>query len=119
MNPNLTSTLEVPASPFLGAGLLTDAAVPAQQEQPIPGLISPFAEALVTSASEEQELFTELMSELEDESFDDAVEALVDEAAALHLSSPWATESESRSHRLDAWAARLTADGHRLLEHLE
>ncbi len=118
MDPHI-ETLEAPASPFLGSGFLADVAAPAQQEQPIRGLVSPFAEALVTSASEEEQLFTELMSELEDESFDDALEALVDEAAALHLSSPWSSESETGSHQLDAWASRLTADAQRLLEHLE
>jgi len=118
MDPHV-ETLEAPASPFLGSGFLADAAAPAQQELPVPGLVSPFAEALVTSASEEEQLFTELMSELEDESFDDALEALVDEAAALHLSSPWSSESETGSHQLDAWASRLTADAQRLLEHLE
>jgi hypothetical protein len=46
------------------------------------------------------------------------LEALVDQAAALHLSAPWAAESDGEA-TVSAWAARLTAGAHGLLDHLD
>jgi hypothetical protein len=83
----------------------------------MPGLVSPFTEALTAGGSEGEQPLEELPGELEDETFEETVEALVDEAA-LQLSSPWSSESAS-SGPLDAWAARLTADAQRLFDHLE
>jgi len=108
------------ASPFLGSGFLADASAPSSlREAPMPGLVSPFAEALAAGGSDEEQLLERLLGELEDETFEEAVEALVDEAAALQLSSPWSSESESGSAQVDAWASRLTAEAQRLFEHLE
>jgi hypothetical protein len=105
-------------SPFAGPGLLaervSDAGADSLGKPPMPGLISPFAEAL--EGGGEEGAVAALVTELEDESFEDAVEALVDEAAALQLASG---ESEAPGGLMDAWSARLTADADRLLEHLE
>jgi hypothetical protein len=107
-------------SPFLGSGFLADTSAPsALHEVPMPGLVSPFTEAFATGGSEDEQLLEELLGELQDETFDEAVEALVDEAAALQLSSPWSSEAAGGSAPLDAWAARLTSDAQRLFDHLE
>ena len=52
-------------------------------------LESPFSGGLVTTgaASESEEAFAALAAELEDEEFDEALQALVDEAAGRHLES--------------------------------
>ena len=72
------------------------------------GLVSPFAGSVVGGGlTENEDVFEQLFNELEDESFDDAVSTLVDEAAALQLSSPWAAESGSGVERLQAWGARV------------
>jgi hypothetical protein len=108
-------------SPFAGGAYVPDILTPVtHQTEHMPGLVSPFAEALVDAgASEEEQLFDDLLGSLQDESFDDAMEALVDEAAALNLSGQWASENGNGSAAVNTWAARVTADTHRLLEHLE
>jgi hypothetical protein len=108
-------------SPFLGGGYLAEVSAGAQfRAGPVAGLVSPFAGSVVGGGvTEYEDVFEQLFNELEDESFDDAVAALVDEAAALQLSAPWAAESESGVDRLQAWGARVTDDAHRLLEHVE
>jgi hypothetical protein len=85
----------------------------------VTGLVSPFTEALAAGGSEDEQQLEELLAELQDETFEEAVEALVDEAAVLQLSSPWSSEAASGTAPLDAWAARLTADAQRLFDHLE
>jgi hypothetical protein len=108
-------------SPFLGSGYLTVDAPVADpvREGPIRSLRSPFAEALVDGAAvTERDDMEFLVAELQSESFDDAVEALVDEAAALHLSVPWASEATAGPATLQAWASQLTTDTGRLLDGL-
>jgi hypothetical protein len=107
-------------SPFLGGGYLAEMSTAAQfSDAPAAGLVSPFAGSVVGGGvSEYEDEFEQLYNELEDESFEDAVAALVDEAAALQLSSPWA-EAESGVNHLHAWGVRVTDDAHRLLEHIE
>jgi len=93
-------------SPFVGAA--SWAAGPAPETAPPwrEGVLdSPFRGALATDASMDREAaaFAELLAELEDSEFVDALEALVDEAAALHLmeepswSTPEAGQAEARS----------------------
>jgi hypothetical protein len=108
-------------SPFLGGGYLAEVSTGAQfSDAPVAGLVSPFAGSVVGGGvTEYEDAFEQLFNELEDESFDDAVAALVDEAAALQLSSPWAAESGTGVEQLQAWGARVTDDAHRLLEHFE
>ena len=108
-------------SPFLGGGYLAEVSTGAQfSDAPAAGLVSPFAGSVVGGGvSEYEDAFEQLFNELEDESFEDAVAALVDEAAALQLSSPWAAESGTGVDQLQAWGARVTDDAHRLLEHIE
>jgi hypothetical protein len=108
-------------SPFVGAGFVADT-TPASlaTDVAMPGLVSPFAESYVDGRSGGGErLVDQVLNELDDESFEDAVAALIDEAAALHLSTPWASESNDGTGPLDAWARRLTTDAQRLLEHIE
>lgn len=100
-------------SPFAGMGYV-DGASTATLQREMPGLRSPFAEALMETHDEQG--YESLLNELQNETFDEAVEALVDEAAALELVSPW---NEQGPTHLNAWAARVTADTNQFLQHLE
>jgi hypothetical protein len=87
-------------SPFAAAGVTSE---------PTPGvggggwrpstLSSPFAEAFAadTEADQERRTLQAMLAELQDEDFDAALEAVVDEAAARHLSSAasWAPDREA------------------------
>ncbi|MBM7784421.1 hypothetical protein [Tenggerimyces flavus] len=104
-------------SPFAGMGYVDGAPTATlQREVPMPGLRSPFAEALMETRDDNEQAYESLLNELQNETFDEAVEALVDEAAALDLVSPW---NEQGPTHLNAWAARVTADTNHFLEHLE
>lgn len=105
-------------SPFAGMGYVDGASTATlQREVPMPGLRSPFAEALMEATrTDDEQVYESLLNELQNETFDEAVEALVDEAAALDLTAPW---NEQGPTHLDAWAKRVTADTRQLLEHLE
>ncbi len=92
-----------------------------------PSLQSPFGavavrELGVGEAEEWHEAAYELLAELEDEDFTDALEALVDEAAARHTldlvswSSP-PSPAESRS-MLEAWIQPLAGEAERSLDSL-
>jgi hypothetical protein len=88
-------------------------------------LESPFSEGLVAAgdASESEEAFAALAAELEDEEFDEALQALVDEAAGRHLESagPWAAGGTEQlaTGEVEAWMAGIASDADRLLEHVE
>jgi hypothetical protein len=88
-------------------------------------LESPFSGGLVTTgaASESEEAFAALAAELEDEEFDEALQALVDEAAGRHLESagPWAAGGTEQlaAGEVEAWMAGIASDADRLLEHVE
>jgi hypothetical protein len=89
------------------------------------GLESPFAEAMATGdeATYEALAFETVMTELEDESFDEALQGLVDEAAARHLSSSasWSSESEApalAAGEVEAWIGGVASEADRLLERL-
>jgi len=91
----------------LGAGLLS----------------SPFSEGLVVEGpSEAEEAYAALAAELQDEEFDEAVAALVDEAAGRHLAGTGAwpdATGELAAGEVEAWMAGVAAEADRLLEHLE
>ncbi|HKA04219.1 MAG TPA: hypothetical protein VKD67_07815, partial [Acidimicrobiales bacterium] len=110
-----------PRSPFVGEGFRVDTAPSAYATDGVmPGLVSPFAESYVeTPVTSGERLVDQVLNGLQDESFEDAVASLIDEAAALHLSSPWASESGGATGSVDAWARRVVADAQRLLEHVE
>ena len=67
--------------------------------------------------------FETVMTELEDEGFDEAVQGLVDEAAARHLSSSasWSSESEApmlAAGEVETWLGGVASEADRLLERL-
>lgn len=86
---------------------------------------SPFAEGLTLAGEHELDRLAveALMGELEDEEFDEALEALVDEASARHLSAAasWSSESEAYSlatNEVEAWMTSLSNEVDQLLEQL-
>lgn len=115
------------------AGGLRPLAPPGSSEAVEPGygeqgsgswLSSPFSEGLLDAAGSEAETaFTEIAAELEDEEFDEAVQALVDQAAGRHLASEGTWSSESTEHpatgAVESWMAGIAAEADRVLEHLE
>ncbi len=89
-------------------------------------LESPFAEAMATTdeAGLEALALETMMGELEDESFDEAVQGLVDEASARHLASTasWSSESEApqlAANEVETWLGGVATEADRLLERLE
>src|SRR5215218_1290288 len=88
-------------------------------------LSSPFSEGLVAAsdASESEEAFAALAAELEDEEFDEALQALVDEAAGRHLDSagawPSGATEQLATGEVEAWMAGIASEADRLLEHVE
>jgi hypothetical protein len=90
-----------------------------------PALETPFAEAMAVGDESTYEAlaFESVVSELEDEEFDEAVQGLVDEAAARHLASSasWSSESEApalAANEVEAWVGGVAAEADRLLERL-
>jgi hypothetical protein len=88
-------------------------------------LESPFSGGLVAAgdASESEEAFAALAAELEDEEFDQALQALVDEAAGRHLESagawPSAATEQLATGEVEAWTAGIASEADRLLEYVE
>ena len=120
--------LGAPAAPFTGGGLVveTPGSAPASTMVSPPRLSSPFAEAFTGAGeADEEALATEaLLAELEDDEFDEAVDALVDEVAARHLGSTpsWSSEAGSAdvaASEAEAWAATVASRADRFLEHLD
>lgn len=111
-------------SPF-GPGMrLTAEAIPAAEALAGPALWSPFGEDLAGADTEDEAAVMTLFAELEDEAFDEALEALVDEAAGRHLTSTasWSSESEAPSlaaNEVEAWMAGLAAEASRMFGELE
>jgi hypothetical protein len=125
-----TATLVAPPpGPFAGGGLVIEPARPSPTEStaaPPPPLASPFAEAFTGGAEADEEAMTAaaLLGELEDEAFEEALEALVDEVAARHLASTPAWSSEAAgpdvaASEAEAWAATVASQADRYLGHLE
>jgi hypothetical protein len=121
--------VEVGASPFAGAHLT--AGDEAEAERPaasawVGAAVSPFAQGFTTEdeTETEQAHWAALVDELSDESFDEAVESLVDEVAGRHLQSmaSWASNAEAAalaSQEAAEWVAELGASADRLLGQLE
>jgi hypothetical protein len=116
-------------SPFIAGAQFTDESAvtgdrfdQAEDEQ---SLASPFVSAMVTAteAQDETEAFAELLEQLEDEEFDEAVVQLVDAAAARDLASqaswtsaaeaPQATEAE-----LEEWVEPLARESERVFDEM-
>jgi hypothetical protein len=122
----LVAGVTSPATPFAGGGLVTEAAATAvPAPTPSSWLASPFAEGLAgPSEPGEQEYAEAILGELEDEAFDEALEALVDEVAARHVTATtsWSSDREAPSlaeAEAEAWIGRLADQADRLLSHLE
>jgi hypothetical protein len=117
----------VPWTPFAGAGLAPEAPPDHRFEAPPGGvLLSPFSEGYLSAeeADRDQRAMEALLTELEDEEFESALEALVDEAAARHLQAgpSWPSDSEAPvlpTSEVEAWMAQLAAEADGVLERLE
>jgi hypothetical protein len=117
------------ASPFAGAQV-TEGPAPAgtdglTADRPW-SLSTPFAEGFTTAGEldQETEAFQALVAELEDEGFDEALEALEDEAAARHLTAAatWSSESEApvlAAGEVESWLSSVAGEADRVLEQLE
>jgi hypothetical protein len=120
------------ASPFAGGGLTTVAGGAAEAD-PVRGgaqsestwLSSPFAAGYAAGdeGAAEQLALEALYDEVADESFDEAVEGLIDEVAARHLTamSSWSSEGESAalaSSEVADWVNGLAVRAEHLLDHL-
>jgi hypothetical protein len=111
-------------SPFL-SGASFAATLPAEQWTGAEGgseLESPFLTAATAETTEasERSAFADLLGELEDEQFDAAVARLVDEAAAMQLSSEssWSSAEAGSAmslSELEAWIEPLANESDRLL----
>ncbi|NAZ87233.1 hypothetical protein GTR00_14180, partial [Kineococcus sp. T90] len=111
-------------SPFAAASLTAEAAPAAPAAWT---LSTPFSEALASleEADVEAEALAQLRDELEDEEFDEALQALTDEAAARHLraaGASWGQEEEVLSRaeaEAEQWLEVAAAGAERLLGDLE
>ncbi|MGH4006978.1 MAG: hypothetical protein ACRDTH_02200 [Pseudonocardiaceae bacterium] len=115
-------------SPFAAASLCTANPLPAAVGELPAGQVitTPFAESLASfdESDLEAEAFDALRAEFEDEEFFEALEALVDEAAARHLTAAgsWRQESEAfqlESSEAEQWMEAVAAQADRLLGELE
>ena len=114
---------EALTSPFTESASTEGEAVPEAPSEA--WLASPFAEAFASEGAQSETSELEaLTAELEDPAFEEGIQRLVDEAAAMHLRSAasWSSESEAvdRADReLESWFESLAGEADRLLEHLE
>jgi hypothetical protein len=122
----LVAGVTSPVSPFAGGGLVMEAAATAvRAPTPSSWLASPFAEGLAgPSEPGEQEFVEAILGELEDEAFDEALEALVDEVAARHVTATTSWSSDREAPNLaeaeaEAWIGRLADQADQLFSHLE
>jgi hypothetical protein len=119
--------VEVATSPFAGAYFPTgEDAASERQDRWVETTTSPFAQGFTTQDETvaEQAQWAALVDELSDESFDEAVESLVDEVAGRHLQSmaSWASNAEAAalaSQEAAEWVAEVGASADRVLEQLE
>ena len=119
---------EVPTSPFAGpalsAGVASEAALDRFDSYYLPAA-SPFAEGL-TAADERQAVESQwlaLVDELADESFDEALDGLVDEAAGRYLRArsraPHDSDGAQARQDVEAWLAGQAEMTDRALASLE
>jgi hypothetical protein len=90
------------------------------------GMLTPFSEAAAgyDELQQEAEAVDALLAEFEDESFEEALEMLADEAAARHLRSvrTWSAESEApglATSEAEQWIGSVAAEADRVLGELE
>ncbi|WP_405639591.1 hypothetical protein [Streptomyces sp. NBC_00019] len=108
-------------SPFAGfAGLSADPADAGERPQQASGVVldSPFGSGLHTEEADAgEDVLTELLGELADDEFEDAVAQLVDDAAAAHLQgeTAWSVKEGSQAG-LQSWAESLAEQSDRLLD---
>jgi hypothetical protein len=125
-----TLTAEALSSiPFSGGVRVLDSLVAAELAYHQAGelsaglLSSPFSEGLMAEGRSEAEgAYVALAAELADDEFDEAVQALVDEAAGRHLAAAgsWpGAAGELAAGEVEAWMAGVAAKADRLLEHVE
>jgi hypothetical protein len=88
-------------------------------------LESPFQSSFseISESESTAQAFRELLAELEDEQFDEAVAHVVDEAAGLHLSSgaSWSSSAAAPGlamSELEAWIEPLRQETHRMLDNM-
>ena len=119
---------EALVSPFGAATLAAESPAAATEYEDYAGapMASPFAEAMAMADEGALEALSleAVIAELEDETFDEAVQGLVDEAAARHLASSatWSSETEApqlAEQEVEAWIGGVAAEADRLLERLE
>ncbi|WP_405907349.1 hypothetical protein OG742_19955 [Streptomyces sp. NBC_00828] len=108
-------------SPFAGfAGLAADPVDAGERPQPATGVVldSPFGSGLHTEEADAgEDVLTELLGELADDEFEDAVAQLVDDAAAAHLQGETAwSAGEGSQAGLRSWAESLAEQSDRLLD---
>jgi hypothetical protein len=118
---------ELMSSPFAGADLATTAeGAPTSAAAVASSLTTPFSEAMASLGESdlEAEAFAALTAEFEDEEFTEALEALVNEAAARHLASTGSWSHESGAMQLahtevEQWLETVAAEADRQLAALE
>jgi hypothetical protein len=126
VNPGVYTEYQV-SSPFAPAALSTPTGGPDAPTSAAAGaLLTPFSEAM--TVDDENMLAAEaaeaLLAELEDDEFEEALEALADEAAARHLRSigTWSQESEApvlAASDVEQWMESVAAEADRVLGALE
>ena len=111
-------------SPFATASLTDRGPAPGPSATP-GGVESPFRGGYVPvgEAERESEAFHDMLAELEDEQFDEAVTRLVDEAAGQHLASGAAWSSSEAAPalataELEAWIQPLQYETDRMLQNM-
>ncbi len=114
-------------SPFRSAATFGEAEGTSYPEAPVTltTLESPFQSSFaeVSESETTTEAFRELLAELENEQFDEAVAQLVDEAAGLHLASgtSWSSAEAAPSlalSELEAWIEPLRLETNRMLDNM-
>lgn len=114
-------------SPFRSATTFgeSEAVSSTSAQSPVTTLESPFQSSFaeVSEAEGAAGAFRELLAELENEQFDEAVAQLVDEAAGLHLSSgaSWSSAEAAPAlamSELEAWIEPLRQEAHRMLDNM-
>jgi hypothetical protein len=114
-------------SPFRSGATFGEAERHGQPESQLTSssLESPFQSGLAEISESESttEAFRELVAELENEQFDEAIAQLVDEAAGLHLASgsSWSSAEAAPAlamSELEAWIEPLRQESHRMLDNM-
>jgi len=106
-------------SPFAGFAGLEPTPVVVGERPPPTGTVvdSPFGTGLRTEAPDDEDVVGELLGELADDEFEDALAQLVDDAAAAHLQGETAwSAGENARLGLQSWAESLAAESDRLLD---